>query len=677
MSPRPTIVLVDRISGWSVLAIALLAPGATVWHFDGLTVGARRIAMLASHLHLFRGPVRQVDAHVGEMRSANGSSPLVGLVRNARAVSSRIEREWVRQHPMLRALEPEWPAESLGFHVARLFDGSFREERMRVALAAWLVERERHTADEALLLVARKPWLGFIADVARQDGLSLVGYPHLHGAGRLLGRSLLLLPHLWKRFRISRPSHVAAEKPRRREGAVGIRYGHRAVSLDVDRHSEFFWLAEGSAPSRAVLYDHDRALPPDLADALGRRGISVRGGIPRTTGPALRLAMRHWKRIWGAFLVGAILHRRYPVALARAMSSLALDYASWHDFFRSEGIRVNVVGSNGSSGQVLALDALGGVSVNYQYSIANIVAPTSAMMAGETVQLVYSPVFAELMRSLDSPTKRFVVTGPLSDGAEAAAAALRSSPRVHATRERLRGAGARFVLCFFDENSIGRWDLPSSNADAARDYEFLMSWLEEDPDLGLVVKPKRPWDLRERIGQESARVDRMVAAGRCVIIGERDLSRDTHAVEAALAADLSIGKLSGGTAALESFLVGVPSIMVDVDAMHDHPLRTWNEGNVVFDGWRSAREAVDRHRSDPTVFPGLGDWSARISELDPFQDGRATDRMRDHIVGLLGGLQAGSSLEAVLATLDATAGRPPTAVAPEAAEDGRSPGGPR
>lgn len=568
----------------------------------------------------------------------------------------RITHEWVTREPLLRALEPEWSAGSLGFHLDRLFEPAVREERLRVALCRWLVQREGLPMEDALLLVADKPWLASIAEVARAEGLRLAGYPHFDGAGRILARAAALVLDMVNRARIPRRStrHAANVGPAEDTTVLGLRYGQRAISLDVDRHSEFFWL-DGMAPTRVVLYEYDAALSSQTAEALRRRGIKVLGRIPQLTWPALRVAAPLWLRIWRALVITAVRQRTYPVALAKAMSSLALDFASWLQFFRSEGIRVNVVGSNGSSGQVLALDALQGISVNYQYSVSNIVAPTVRITAGETVQLAYSAVFADLLQSVGSPTKRFILTGPLSDGAEQAAGTLRGGPRVRATRERLTAGGAGFVLCFFDENSVDRWDILASNADAARDYEFLVSWLEGDPDLGLVVKPKKPWDLRTRIGPVAARLDVLVSTGRCVIVGEHDPSRDTHVAEAALAADLCIGKLSGGTAALEGFLVGCPSIMVDVDALHDHPLRSVGGRRVVFNSWHEARVAVDSYRSDPGRYADLGDWSGGIAAIDPFRDGRAVVRMREYISSLLHGLRDGLSPDAILRSADAGA----------------------
>lgn len=650
---RRRAVFVDRISPWSVLAMAALAPGADVWHFEPLTAASERVVNAGRALRLLRGRVRPVDANVGQLRDADGSNPLIALLRDARRLSNAIRERWVLREPMLHALAPEWPAATLAFHLDRLSEASVREERLRVALCAWLVRRDGLAMEDALLLVAAQPWLDLVAEAARADGLRVAGYPELGGATRILVRAASLLVHVAGRGAV-RPGArslgpIAAAAT---DGStLGLRYGRRAVSLDPDRHTELFWL-DGLEAGRIVLYDHDGILAPGVAEELRERGITVTGTVPQLTGPALRVAARLWLRIWGAFIAGAVRHRRISFGVAKALSSLALEFASWRHFFSSERIRVNVVASNGSSGQVMALDALRGISVNYQYSISNIVAPTTLMMAGETVQLVYSPAFAELTRAVDPPTKRVVCVGPLSDGAERAAAVLRRSPRVDASRRRLVEAGAAFVICYFDENSADRWDLLASNAQAAREYEFLVTWLEEDAGLGLVVKPKKPWDLRDRIAPVAARLDRLVAAGRCVIVGEHDVSRDTHVAEAALAADLCIGKLNAGTAAFEARLVGIRSIMVDVDALRDHPLRSWGEGRVVFDGWEAARAAVDAYRRDPGAHAELGDWSPGMGEIDPFGDGRSVERMRGYVRDLLRGLRDGLSVDAALASAD-------------------------
>ncbi len=102
--------------------------------------------------------------------------------------------------------------------------------------------------------------------------------------------------------------------------------------------------------------------------------------------------------------------------------------------------------------------------------------------------------------------------------------------------------------------------------------------------------------------------------------------------EAALASDLCVGKLSGSTAAFEARLAGVPTLLIDTEGFADHPLRALG-GRVVFDGWEALREAVARYRAGDR---SIGDWEALLGELEPFQDGRAAERMRSHIAGILG-----------------------------------------
>jgi len=622
------VVFADRISVWSLAAIAIRGRTADIWHFDPLTPASGRIVGLAARAGLIRGSVRQVDANIGELTNADGGCALIGLLRESRALSSAIRTDWIHGEPVVRALEPAWPARAVAFHLDKMLETAVREERLRIAVARRVAERERVPLRDVLILIADRPWIGRVREVASAEGLRLIGYPRLSG-GRLVLRGAGLAAQLPGRVRARRARRPAAASTGSRPPAVGLRFGHRAVSLDPTRHSELFWLRPSDA-FRVILYDHE-GRPPAEEAKLRERGITVVGKVPLVTTASLRVAVPHWIRIGRAVLETAARQRRLPLGLAKAVASLALEHASWYTFFRSTGIRVNVVGSNGSSGQVLALDALGGTSVNYQYSIANIIGPTTLVTAGETVQLVYSGIFAELVRSLESPAKHYVITGPLSDGAVEAAAELRRSPSVRATRSTLEAGGATFVMCFFDENSADRWDVLATNAQAAKDYAFLIRWVEEDPTLGLVLKPKKPWDLRQRIGSVASRLDDLVASGRCVIRGASDSSRETFVAEAALAADLCIGKLSAGTASLEGHLIGVRSVMVDVDDLRDHPLRSLS-GRVVFDGWHRLRGAVDAYRRDPAAHSDLGDWSGALADLDPFRDGGAVDRMRAPII---------------------------------------------
>jgi len=91
---QPRVALVDRMSIWSMLALAVVAPGAEVLSFEDPSAAARSIRR-ARRLGLLRRDVRAVATNIGDLRDENGASPLIGLLRDARDLSRRIRDGWL------------------------------------------------------------------------------------------------------------------------------------------------------------------------------------------------------------------------------------------------------------------------------------------------------------------------------------------------------------------------------------------------------------------------------------------------------------------------------------------------------------------------------------------------------------------------------------------------------
>jgi hypothetical protein len=328
------------------------------------------------------------------------------------------------------------------------------------------------------------------------------------------------------------------------------------------------------------------------------------------------------------------------------LAALAIGYAYWYDFYSTHRVRVNVGTLNTSVEQVLALDALGGVSAAYQYSVGNILFPTTLLSGGENVQFVFSSLFEQLWHSIEAPVDNFVHTGFIYDRA---IQAVRDLDRVGQTRKQLQDSGARFILCFFDENSVNRWDIYASDEDAANDYEYLLRWLLADPTLGIVFKPKNSRNLFQRIGRVSGLIDQARQTGRCKFLTSDTLVGSIYPAEAALMSDVCIGKLDGSTAAFEARLTGVPTILIDNEGFRSHPFYAWGRSQLIFNNWNSLRAGVEKYRCAPQADQGFGDWSPGLRDLDPFQDGQASLRMGFHIGWIYEALKHGASKEAALA----------------------------
>ena len=343
----------------------------------------------------------------------------------------------------------------------------------------------------------------------------------------------------------------------------------------------------------------------------------------------------------------------------RLLARLAYAYARWYDFFSTHHVKVHVAALNPDLtdvGITLALDALNGVSVAYQYSLSHSIHPSRFISAAEHVQFTFSssPLCEGLWRAIQAPVERFVPTGFIYDNAFAA---IRSHGGAFHVRQQLQDKGAKFILCFFDENSWDRWDSFGSNEAAAQDYEFLMKWVLADPSLGVICKVKKG-DLFNRIKRVQPLIEQAEGEGRCKLLRQEDFKCDMKfktldakfPAEAAMMADLCIGKLSGITAAFEAQLVGVPALLVDTDRFSGHPLRTALAGKrIIFDDWASLKAAVERYRAAPEAHAGFGEWSPLLEELDPFRDGRAAERIAGCIRSLLDGVSAGLDRDTMLA----------------------------
>lgn len=594
-----------------------------------------------------------------DVRDAQGQSGYIPLLRDARNLCAAIREERLRTHPLITAMARIWDRDRVVLYFEKLIELELKRECLRIGLASWMMHGTlSHAPSLGVLVVERTPWFSSLAEYAHRHGVRLVGYRTIdlgrlakicRGALRAISRAL------------SAEGHAPHSPPGKRAGAsragaawaLAVRYGHRTLSLDPLDRSEFFWLHGSTLPaSEILLYSPSAPLRVDAAvrEQLQRRGISVQQGGPLLTRRSI---------VVGGRLVGCLLRealvcvvRRQAVSWyeVKALVHLAYAYGRWHDFFLTHRIRVHLATFNTDVtdvGLALALDTLNGVSVAYQCSVSHLLHPTTFLSAGEHAQMVFSPLFEDLWRSVGAPAASYVPTGYIYDGAFAAALSSRS--RLGDLRGQLQAQGARFILCFFDENSARRWDRSASNEGAAHDYEYLFRWLLADPALGLIVKVKHS-NVFERIQDLAPLIEQARRSGRCRFLTSHEtLLGSVFPAEAALMADLCIGKLIGSTAALEARLAGVRTLLIDPQGFVTHPLRVLGVGRVVFDDWDALHVAVERYRAEPHQFQDLGDWSPMLEAFDPFRDGRASERMATYLCSLLEGLNAGRDRDAVLA----------------------------
>ena len=648
---RGGVTYVDHLTVAALATLVLVVrPRQRVRYFEA-SRGGRAIARFLTAVRLLP-PLEPVASSVSDARGPGGASPFLGAYLAARRVCGRYVSEWIAHDPLIDTAGRRFDTALVKLHFDRLAEIEVRRECLRVALVRWLSlpAMADQIPSPPLLLLRRASWTSALREHVLGEGLLFMTYREVPDLGRAVaavGRRARLVAARVARVGVRGNGRGGAEgsvlRPPSR-GAIGLQFGHRTLKPGALRRSEFFWLEAPSPASRRLILFGVPADAADEATCAGLRSspmnVEVATGTPPTS----------WRGLLGlslSLVVGPAIAnlargRLSSPHIMRHLVSLLRDYLRWRAFFLSRGIGVTIApfATDATVGQVLALRDLGGVSTGYQHSISNIVGPSALLSPGPDVAFVSAEHFALLWNGVPAPPTEIVPTGFIYDAA--IKVALRDA-HWRVARGHLLARGVRYVITFFDENSLDGWHSAYTNADASLDYEFLLRWLLEDPTLGLVLKPKKSSNLLERVAPAAQLIADGLRTGRCLILASETLVGSTYPAEAAMMSDVVIGKLTGSTAAFEAWLCGRPTVLVDTEGFRDHPFWRSGDGTFVYPDWPAVRRAIESHRRDPLASPSFGDWSPVADEVDPFRDGRASSRMREYVFELAEALDRGAS----------------------------------
>lgn len=668
------ILFIDKIVFASLLRIIVIGRSIElIQYFEPLEISAKRWLYIFRKFGLIRAEIRQIEHHIGHVRNEADNTDIVRLRGYAWSICVKIRQEQLVENPLIKVMGKEWSIGKILLYFVKLVESDVRTECLRIGLVEWILKTKlTNASSQCFLLIERGQWHSYLESHAQSQGIHLIAYRQLWDLGaiskigawciRAFRKMLTVLKNITnaqlRRLAVLGHSHDANGDPAIKQqlatSTIAIRYGHRKLSFDPTERSEFFWLNGSKIPyAEVLLYGvvADKPLDTKTLEQINEYGVRLLGqgpGIPTwlPTRQMLKVLLRTVLKLFFG-LLSCVAHGHWvSLYYINRLVKLAVNFAYWYDFYAANQVRVNVGTLHTSVGQVLALDALDGVSVAYQYSASINLAPTTLLSAGEDVQLVFSPVFEQQWRRIGAPVGSYVHTGFIYDSA---LQVVRGLTRVAITRKQLQNNGARFILCFFDENTVNRWDIIHWDDETADDYEYLLKWLLDDPTLGIVFKPKKATTLFQRIDRVSGLLDQAMKTGRCKFLTSDTNVGSIYPAEAALVADVSIGLLGAETAALESQLAGCPTVQIDVIGYDDHPFHAWGRDRVVFDDWDTLRAAVEEYRASPQEHPEFGDWSPGIDTMDPFRDGQATLRMGSYIQWVYDALQLGSSQQAALA----------------------------
>lgn len=197
-------------------------------------------------------------------------------------------------------------------------------------------------------------------------------------------------------------------------------------------------------------------------------------------------------------------------------------------------------------------------------------------------------------------------------------------------RSLLESKGAKFIICFFDQELTPNESL--WNKGILEIYNYLLNLIITNKDVGIVIKPKKTQGIEGLINK--------LPYLKSIIIKAVDTNRllvlDTNKMpaEAAGCSDLAIGFGSNSTPCFESALIGCRAITYDPEKSVEYHMYKHGLNKIMFNEIEELIKSVDFFMSlnEPTL---IGDYSYIINEFDPFLDGKAYKRVGFYIKNVL------------------------------------------
>ena len=220
-------------------------------------------------------------------------------------------------------------------------------------------------------------------------------------------------------------------------------------------------------------------------------------------------------------------------------------------------------------------------------------------------------------------------------------------------RNQLLKNGAKYIVSVFDENSnkFDRWH--TGHLLQAENYEIILKELLNNPDLGVIFKPKKAKDLRERIGSVNQILVQAENTGRCFVYDNYTSVRTSEPpILAGLSSDICIhSHLCAGTAAVECALANLPTILIDREGCPESILYNFLDKNTIFKSWEDVIYAINDNLNSKNKNLNFGKWPDHLlNSLDNFRDGKAAFRMGEYLNTMINLINNNESRDKVMAT---------------------------
>jgi len=190
-------------------------------------------------------------------------------------------------------------------------------------------------------------------------------------------------------------------------------------------------------------------------------------------------------------------------------------------------------------------------------------------------------------------------------------------------RKMLESYGASYIIGVFDESVQNDDDLWAwkTKSEHLTDLESLCKFVLSNNDVGVIFKTQFIRNNPNNLFPDNQLIAKALSTKRIIFPWSGKHRNLILPCEIALASNICVGDIVGGTASLEAALCGVQSILIDSMnfGIKNREIYYAHEG-IVFKDLKSSLEAISQYRFESGNKKSLGNWSLLLSQLRILND---------------------------------------------------------
>lgn len=615
-----------------------------------------RLAGWLGSLLLLQGCANKISKYAYALShhdSSDGEALFWHIWREVLSFGKKVAETYKTYHYFLKILGSEIKPEALELLVQWEICNHEKRSLGMIRLVDWYIHKNTSELNtNHIVLIKGRIWETALKEYAGNYRVTIFTYMgKSYGVWILLRLGNLFYKYLKFLFRSMFPLKSVDSSREKPEPSIGVFY---AQGMDVNQRSDLYWLpVSGIAPQNVVIYMIN---PPKIADeklleTLKRSGcrwlnLCARRCRKIPNDPlSLRRYFQFQHRMLRESLVMGLKCLRVLPGKDFYIKCWLLELLLWlfdrrglyQAILASQNIKVHFGLFPESNQNLIALhmavERSGAVDVYVHWSNH----PDAQIFPLHDVYFTWGPYYRPFYEQGGHGIRNLIYSGYPFDYAFTQ---LRDKALEY--RRQLMTRGVRFVIAYFDN---AYWEEGwFSKESLLKSYRVLLKEVASHPDWALVIKPKRAGtfqfifedDIPERIGQ-------LQKEGRCLILDKGELP-----ALAALASDIVIGFGTFSTPGVESALAGVPTLLYDPSVQLSHPFYKGGQGKFIFTDMTLLLKTVINFYRSPNSLRSCGYETSLLREIDPYQDGKASQRIGTYIRMLWEEITYGSDREGAI-----------------------------